>query len=56
MSDYRTLLLLWLGGFLIGLAIAIFAFRGFDLSALLFGGCGGVLSGLALRTIFGELP
>lgn len=54
MTDYQTLLLLWLGGFLIGVAITVFAFNGLDVSALLFGGSGGVLSGLALRTIFGE--
>ena len=50
----KALIMLWLGGFLIGLAIAVFAFNGLNSTPVLFGGTGGVLSGLALRMLFGE--
>jgi hypothetical protein len=51
--DGKTLVLLWLGGFFLGVAIATCVFHGLDLTPVLFGGSGGVLSGLAIWTIFG---
>lgn len=51
----KAVIMLWLGGFLVGIAIAIFVFHGFHATPVLFAGCGGVLSGLGLMTIFQKL-
>jgi hypothetical protein len=51
----KAVIMLWLGGFLVGLAIAMLAFRGFHATPVLFSGSGAVLSGLALTTMLGKL-
>ena len=52
MSDQNgkltIVLTLWLGGFLVGLAVATLVIHGFDLTPVLIGGSGSMLSGLAL--------
>jgi hypothetical protein len=48
----KAVIMLWLGGFLLGLAIAIFAFRGLRATPAMFAGSGVMLSAFAIIALF----